>query len=104
MSGMTPDDDGLREKVFNSPVGPDAPDAEATKSPGRDRSGNHGFFGFSGFQILMKADTQISGSGVSYVPTADSCSMKLSDDIRPGTDAQLDKINDFLRLVGKSLP
>jgi hypothetical protein len=27
---------------------------------------------FSGFQILMKADTQISGSGVSYVPKADS--------------------------------
>jgi hypothetical protein len=68
---------GPLEKVFKSPVGPDAPDADpggATNSPGRDRSENHRrprdrtrVFRFSGFQTPMKADTQISRSGVSYV-------------------------------------
>jgi hypothetical protein len=39
----------------------------------RDRSR---VFRFTGFQILMKADTRISRSGVSYVPTETLVALK----------------------------
>ena len=72
MSGMTPDDDGLRKRFSNHPSHP----TTRRRSRWRDEVTGSGPFGESpeavrsiaGFQILMKADTQISRSGVSYVP------------------------------------
>ena len=77
MSGMTPTTTAIGKDFWinRRTRRPDADPGGATNSPGRDRSGNHRrprdrsrVFRFSGFQILMKADTQISRSGVSYVP------------------------------------
>jgi hypothetical protein len=52
---------------------------------------------FSGFQILMKADTQISGSGVSYRPISDSHARSASRAV--GTLALLKEYDDSVSLI-----
>jgi hypothetical protein len=88
MSGMTPDDDGLRKRFLNHPSDLTYPTPiqvgnEVTGSgPLRESMA----FRFSGFQIFMKADTYISRSGVSYVVIADLHMTMLNRQINVNAD------------------
>jgi hypothetical protein len=78
MSGMTPDDD-LRKRFLNHPSDLTHPTPtqvgqriHRVKTVRGSTGGREIYRGFSDFQILMKADTQISRSGVAYMPTTEA--------------------------------